>query len=148
MFCMLGVKLFCFKQKTAYEMRISDWSSDVCSSDLDFGATWFARYFSHQTEDCQFAVDYGFSELCSDPNHVGLGGVVNAENKIGATTYHDVSFYWNTPWNGKITIGANNVFDRDPPFSVQAFANSFDPQYEVPGRFLYARISQIGRANA
>src|SRR3546814_2264262 len=25
-----------FKQKTAYEMRISDWSSDVCSSDLDF----------------------------------------------------------------------------------------------------------------
>src|SRR3546814_7114810 len=26
--------LFVFKQKTAYEMRISDWSSDVCSSDL------------------------------------------------------------------------------------------------------------------
>src|SRR3546814_3327908 len=28
------VILFFFKQKTAYEMRISDWSSDVCSSDL------------------------------------------------------------------------------------------------------------------
>src|SRR3546814_8857239 len=28
---------FLFKQKTAYEMRISDWSSDVCSSDLPFG---------------------------------------------------------------------------------------------------------------
>src|SRR3546814_2592376 len=27
--------MFFFKQKTAYEMRISDWSSDVCSSDLD-----------------------------------------------------------------------------------------------------------------
>src|SRR3546814_10387534 len=27
---------FFFKQKTAYEMRISDWSSDVCSSDLPF----------------------------------------------------------------------------------------------------------------
>src|SRR3546814_6352219 len=26
---------FCFKQKTSYDMRISDWSSDVCSSDLD-----------------------------------------------------------------------------------------------------------------
>src|SRR3546814_6208387 len=26
--------IFVFKQKTAYEMRISDWSSDVCSSDL------------------------------------------------------------------------------------------------------------------
>src|SRR3546814_16434922 len=34
MFC----NFFFFKQKTAYEMRISDWSSDVCSSDpLDFG---------------------------------------------------------------------------------------------------------------
>src|SRR3546814_11051152 len=28
--------MFFFKQKTAYEMRISDWSSDVCSSDLLF----------------------------------------------------------------------------------------------------------------
>src|SRR3546814_5326629 len=33
---MLIVFVF-FKQKTAYEMRISDWSSDVCSSDLDCG---------------------------------------------------------------------------------------------------------------
>src|SRR3546814_2431330 len=30
----LCVFFFFFKQKTAYEMRISDWSSDVCSSDL------------------------------------------------------------------------------------------------------------------
>src|SRR3546814_14744304 len=30
--CIVG--FFFFKQKTAYEMRISDWSSDVCSSDL------------------------------------------------------------------------------------------------------------------
>src|SRR3546814_6646199 len=29
--------VFFFKQKTAYEMRISDWSSDVCSSDLNKG---------------------------------------------------------------------------------------------------------------
>src|SRR3546814_20618088 len=28
--------IFFFKQKTAYEMRISDWSSDVCSSDLHY----------------------------------------------------------------------------------------------------------------
>src|SRR3546814_20216452 len=33
---MLFVCFFFFKQKTAYEMRISDWSSDVCSSDLLF----------------------------------------------------------------------------------------------------------------
>src|SRR3546814_6696121 len=31
---MYDLFLFFFKQKTAYDMRISDWSSDVCSSDL------------------------------------------------------------------------------------------------------------------
>src|SRR3546814_10036467 len=31
---MVKICFFFFKQKTAYEMRISDWSSDVCSSDL------------------------------------------------------------------------------------------------------------------
>src|SRR3546814_2571823 len=33
-FLIVGFVFFFFKQKTAYEMRISDWSSDVCSSDL------------------------------------------------------------------------------------------------------------------
>src|SRR3546814_4450593 len=32
---------FFFKQKTAYELRISDWSSDVCSSDLRDGVIWY-----------------------------------------------------------------------------------------------------------
>src|SRR3546814_15607415 len=32
------MRVFFFKQKTAYELRISDWSSDVCSSDLTFGS--------------------------------------------------------------------------------------------------------------
>src|SRR3546814_6863805 len=36
MFFLWYVCFFFFKQKTAYEMRISDWSSDVCSSDLLF----------------------------------------------------------------------------------------------------------------
>src|SRR3546814_7086595 len=61
-----------FKQKTAYEMRISDWSSDVCSSDLgvilpispitekdridlafalDLGADWIALSFIQRPED-------------------------------------------------------------------------------------------------
>src|SRR3546814_12630688 len=38
MFCFYVVYFFFFKQKTAYEMRISDWSSDVCYSDLVAGA--------------------------------------------------------------------------------------------------------------
>src|SRR3546814_10738350 len=43
LFC--GFCFFFFKQKTAYEMRISDWSSDVCSSDLLslFGPSFMTR---------------------------------------------------------------------------------------------------------
>src|SRR3546814_9147022 len=37
MSCFCVIFVFFFKQKTAYEMRISDWSSDVCSSDLITG---------------------------------------------------------------------------------------------------------------
>src|SRR3546814_9171083 len=45
---------FFFKQKTAYEMRISDWSSDVCSSDLILSSAekWrqTRRHFSAEDE--------------------------------------------------------------------------------------------------
>src|SRR3546814_777054 len=45
--CKLWCSPFSFKQKTAYEMRISDWSSDVCSSDLKHGT---------QGDDIDFAL--------------------------------------------------------------------------------------------
>src|SRR3546814_2472700 len=40
---MMFVYLFFFKQNTAYDIRISDWSSDVCSSDLDAPIAMLAR---------------------------------------------------------------------------------------------------------
>src|SRR3546814_8564269 len=58
---------FFFKQKTAYEMRISDWSSDVCSSDLEnllampgtryFGETILVHEFSHAIFDAMETAD-------------------------------------------------------------------------------------------
>src|SRR3546814_13026983 len=41
------MSFFLFKQKTAYELRISDWSSDVCSSDLDY-PQWVAAPIAHE----------------------------------------------------------------------------------------------------
>src|SRR3546814_4669440 len=40
-----GLCFFFFNQKTAYEMRISDWSSDVCSSDLNEDSIAYGRRF-------------------------------------------------------------------------------------------------------
>lgn len=118
----------------------------------DFGATWNARYYSRQEEFCPFGFnDYGFGELCSDPVFADAAtgelafdedGNPLSQNHLGGTTYHDVSGYWNAPWNARITLGVNNVGAKDPPISFTTFANSFDPQYEVPGRFYYLQYSQ------
>src|SRR3546814_9795440 len=58
-----NMSCFVFKQKTAYEMRISDWSSDVCSSDLveelhrgpadQLPATWGCRGIDPGPLPCQ-----------------------------------------------------------------------------------------------
>src|SRR3546814_5339786 len=54
---MIWVSVFFFKQKTAYEMRISDWSSDVCSSDL-------RKTFQSA---CRLAMDRSCKELICVP---------------------------------------------------------------------------------
>ena len=129
----------------------------------DIGATWNIRYFSSQDELCdpQYEAN-GFDYLCTEtdryigiPKDVngngvwdGLAGGDAIESKkesrhhIGATTYHDASVYWNSPWNAVVTVGVNNLFDKNPPIALESFANSFDPQYEVPGRFFYFRYAQ------
>src|SRR3546814_5275260 len=54
--CLLCVVFFFFfKQKTAYEMRISDWSSDVCSSDLSPGGTHVSGHSERTGERAPYA---------------------------------------------------------------------------------------------
>jgi iron complex outermembrane recepter protein len=112
----------------------------------DFGVNWYARYYSGQDESCSGVASSQRPLLCSDPDRFidGPDGtpVQAPENYIPAVVYNDVSAYWNAPWNAKITLGVNNVLDRDPPRSATTFANSFDPQYEIPGRFYYMKYTQ------
>src|SRR3546814_3247179 len=73
--CVTGAKIawryflfFFFKQKTAYEMRISDWSSDVCSSDLLFdmvenNTDAGTALSTVQDGLVQYATEQGFTEL-------------------------------------------------------------------------------------
>src|SRR3546814_16732380 len=66
MFCCF----FFFKQKTAYEVRISDWSSDVCSSDLDArvddaGVCVLAEEAMHQATGLGIG-DSGFGDAGSE----------------------------------------------------------------------------------
>src|SRR3546814_8129907 len=49
--CIWLCVFFFFKQKTAYEMRISDWSSDVCSSDLNSAVFFVLKGKGHDEHD-------------------------------------------------------------------------------------------------
>src|SRR3546814_8165017 len=60
--------VFFFKQKTAYEMRISDWSSDVCSSDLlDIHCDGDTHIDDHHTvEDVGITLGQAFAAAVGD----------------------------------------------------------------------------------
>src|SRR3546814_20440081 len=62
--CLFLCVFFFFKQKTAYEMRISDWSSDVCSSDL--------------------------GPICPSPNKA-TNRVMTAHNRIAPITHRPIA---------------------------------------------------------
>src|SRR3546814_3498493 len=71
---------FFFKQKTAYDMRISDWSSDVCSSDLDLVRHRIARR-EHQDRRGEGAV----AQLARDAQAIELGEPDVEEHQVGLT---------------------------------------------------------------
>src|SRR3546814_9211560 len=82
------VLCFFFKQKTAYEMRISDWSSDVCSSDLEGGRRptvvlaggWcYVREVTMPTYAQKFA-ENGFNALIIDYRNLGVSGGDNRQH--------------------------------------------------------------------
>src|SRR3546814_4357173 len=75
---------FLFKQKTAYEMRISDWSSDVCSSDLQQAAVEGRRIVADHPE-CRNGeagdedrVGRGPAGIVQHGQHRGRGGGLGA----------------------------------------------------------------------
>src|SRR3546814_10046725 len=71
LYCLVCLFFFFFKQKTAYEMRISDWSSDVCSSDLS------ARAGEQSTTSRQPAIFAG------TPSISAVEGSRSEERRVG-----------------------------------------------------------------
>jgi iron complex outermembrane receptor protein len=103
----------------------------------DWDATWAVRYYSRLEDPCfgQNYFEYGITpvEICPD------SGV----NEMGRTIYHDVQAGWKTPWNGKVTVGARNLFGKEPPVTRNSFAHSFDGAYDLPGGgFFYLQYNQ------
>ena len=103
----------------------------------DWDANWAVRYYSDLDDPCfgQNYFEYGITptEICAD----------SGENHMGARFYHDVQVGWKTPWNGKVSVGARNVFGKEPPVTRNSFAANFDGAYDLPGGgFFYMQYNQ------
>src|SRR3546814_2776284 len=107
--CILVYFFFFFKQKTAYEMRISDWSSDVCSSDLfERVANFFGIW--HETRRGNNLRSNACRSWRFDPFTWNCGGDSCTGNYRGI---HE--FYWKNG-NYIMLINSSDVSaDRVPP---------------------------------
>ncbi|MCZ6560546.1 MAG: TonB-dependent receptor, partial [Gammaproteobacteria bacterium] len=62
---------------------------------------------------------------------------------IDASTTWDLQLNWATPWNGRLTVGARNLFDKDPPINTQLGSPFYSNQlHDIYGRVPYVRYTQ------
>ena len=66
--------------------------------------------------------------------------LVDGKGKIDAFFHHNLVYAYETPWNARVTIGANNLTDEDPPLDS---GNTFDTNlYPHTGRALTVSYTQ------
>ncbi|MGE5626400.1 MAG: TonB-dependent receptor plug domain-containing protein [Bacillota bacterium] len=115
----------------------------------DWSANYGIEYIHSMNEGCSHNTLFGsggaFIGSCSNPGPLSPNGkkYKYAYNYLGNTIYHDVqATYHQDSINTDFTFGIRNLFDKQPPAALTAFANSFLPAYyRVPGREFYGRIS-------
>ena len=96
-----------------------------------FGASWTARYYSSMKEGCTYFVP-GLNEPnleCNQIQYAPTGGyiagttnpasAIRRRNVHGATVFNDVQLRVKLPWDGNVSIGANNVFNHVGPACVR-----------------------------
>ncbi|WP_312237527.1 TonB-dependent receptor [Stenotrophomonas sp.] len=107
----------------------------------DLSASWNLRYYGGYRDFC-----YDETE-CNQPDYQtpnnGWGGGIGA-NKKGSISYQDVSVTWAAPWNGSVTIGARNIWNKQPPITYSLTNNnssSIDPMLDYD-RYLFMQYTQ------
>ncbi len=108
----------------------------------DLSASWNLRYYGGFRDYC-----WDTDVECNDPNYLtanpGWGGGQGA-NKKGSISFQDVSVSWNAPWDGSVTFGVRNIWDKQPPITYSADNSStaqIDPMLDYD-RYLFMQYTQ------
>ncbi len=109
----------------------------------EWSASWSVEYIGALTEDCSSVTVITPSTRCPLKINFPFESGAVAGNHIGATFYHDVQLTYHVDeLDSDFSLGVRNLFDKEPPVAMSAFANSFLPTfYRTPGRFLYASVA-------
>src|SRR3546814_9005036 len=81
---------FFFKQKTAYEMRISDWSSDVCSSDLSMSIRIMAKVWERAIEPLPKMILLCLADYANDQGGEIFPTIATVRAAVGAASETEV----------------------------------------------------------
>src|SRR3546814_21019470 len=149
---------FFFKQKTAYEMRISDWSSDVCSSDLLCGGgDRLHNAFGHRILDDDFelhlgqevddifgaAIEFGVTLL--PPETLGLGDGDPADTDFVQRFLHFVEL---ERLDDRLNLlhASRPPLGWPPPFARQAGSGPPGPVCRRAGAVSRSEARRVGKA--
>ncbi len=102
----------------------------------DFGATWTVRYFSSLREPCYMGTEAECNMAdFADPYHGNYPA-----RRVGAISFNDVSVRWDAPWDARVSLGVNNVFNRKPPI-MYSESPVVNPAYDID-RYWFVSYNQ------
>ncbi len=109
----------------------------------DWSASYTARYYSGMKESCVLNEDLEPIRECNDYDHYDVYGEFDPLRRVGSNTFHDLQVSVKVPWNGTVSVGANNITDHlgqimySQPNSSFPYYGGFDI-----GRFWYFKYQQ------
>jgi outer membrane receptor protein involved in Fe transport len=144
-----GTWIFSYRQQTGVGSPYSQFAGTLDLPTSPTNAGLIAHYrnntvvdFRHNDYELAWTVQYLSGGNAVTP--VVAPGFTGAAadypgNRVGAVVYHALAAIWHHD-NVALTLGANNLFDKKPPFWNDGTVNTNEFSYDVVGRFIYLNV--------
>jgi len=135
-----------FNAQLNFELGPGQWNSNfqmsyVFEYVIDGDIDWVGSIMAPQSR-ATFSNSYTISDFVFAWNIQYIDGQEDLfeDEKVPSWVTHDLQINYLAPWNGKFSIGAQNVFDKNPPLDVWGRYDTW--LYNGFGRILYAQYTQ------